>query len=206
MLNAQTTPRERPDKRPNKKQDKRPDSRRQLLLDEAAALFCLKGYEGTSIRDIAAAVGMLPGSIYCHFPSKEELLLAVFEEGVARITEKVRAAINGVEEPWACLEAACAAHLETILDQSVYAKVIVRVQPRDVPGVSGRLVSLRDGYEQLFRRLIDTLPIAPEGDPLIFRMLLLGGMNWTQNWYQSDKISPSEIAGKFVQVLRANKT
>ncbi|MDA0307060.1 MAG: TetR/AcrR family transcriptional regulator [Proteobacteria bacterium] len=192
MLNTQTAPQERQ------------DSRRRLLLDEAAALFCQKGYGGTSIRDIATAVGMLPGSIYYHFPSKEELLFAVYEEGVARITEKVRSAIDGVEGPWACLEAASAAHLETILDQSVYAKVIVRVQPRDVPGVSDRLVSLRDGYEQLFRGLIDALPIAPDGDPLIFRMLLLGGMNWTQNWYQGSKVSPSKIARKFVQLLRSN--
>jgi len=191
MLNAQAA------------QPERQDSRRRLLLDEAAALFCLKGYEGTSIRDIATAVGMLPGSIYCHFPSKEELLFAVYEEGVARITEKVRSAIDESEGPWGCLEAACAAHMETILDQSVYAKVIVRVQPREVPGVSKKLVSLRDGYEQLFRRLIDALPIAPDSDPLIFRMFLLGGMNWAQNWYQDSKVSPSEIARKFVQLLRS---
>jgi len=194
MLNTQTAPLE--------KQDKRPDSRRQLLLDEAAALFCLKGYEGTSIRNIATAVGMLPGSTYCHFSSKEELFFAVYEEGVARITEKVQSAIEGVGDPWACLEAACEAHMETILDQSVYAKVIVRVQPRDVPGVSDRLVSLRDGYEQLFRSLIERLPIAPDGDPLFFRMLLLGGMNWAENWYQDSKSSPGAIAKKFVQLLR----
>ena len=194
MLNAHSAPSEKP--------NKRADSRRRLLLDEAAALFCQKGYEGTSIRNIATAVGMLPGSIYCHFPSKDELFFAVYEEGVARITKRLRSATGGIDDPWACLEAACAAHMETILDQSVYAKVIVRVQPRDVPGISARLVSLRDEYEQLFRSLIGVVPTAPGGDPLIFRMLLLGGMNWAQNWYQDSKIPPGEIAGKFVQLLR----
>ncbi|HSM22357.1 MAG TPA: helix-turn-helix domain-containing protein, partial [Rubrivivax sp.] len=44
------------------------------MLDAAARLFCRQGYDGTSVRDIARAVGMLPGSLYCHFATKEDLL------------------------------------------------------------------------------------------------------------------------------------
>ncbi|MBB4212645.1 TetR family transcriptional regulator [Rhodothalassium salexigens DSM 2132] len=68
-------------------------SRRQALLDAAANLFVAKGYAGTSIRDIAAAVDMLPGSVYYHFASKERLLLAVHREGVAHFTAEVEAAL-----------------------------------------------------------------------------------------------------------------
>ena len=50
------------------------DSRLPKVLDQAAKLFRTQGFEGTSVRDIARAVGMLPGSLYCHFATKEELL------------------------------------------------------------------------------------------------------------------------------------
>src|ERR1700752_2149636 len=59
----------------------RQDNRRVQLLDAAARLFRERGFHATSMRDIAKAVGMLSGSIYYHFNSKEEMLLAVYEEG-----------------------------------------------------------------------------------------------------------------------------
>ena len=93
----------------------RQDSRKRDVLDAAAALFAENGYQGTSMRDIAKAVGMLPGSLYCHFPSKSELLLAVYREGVARIEDQVAAAVAGQSAPWDKLEALAAAHLEMIL-------------------------------------------------------------------------------------------
>jgi len=71
----------------------RSDNRLAQILDEAARLFREKGYAATSMRDIASAVDMLPGSLYYHFAAKEDLLVAVYEEGVRLITEKVRAAI-----------------------------------------------------------------------------------------------------------------
>ena len=54
------------------------DSRLPKVLDEAARLFRTQGFGGTSERDIARAVGMLPGSLYCHFATKEALLTAVY--------------------------------------------------------------------------------------------------------------------------------
>ena len=69
----------------------RSDNRLPLILDVAAKLFREKGYAATSMRDIAAAVGMLPGSIYYHFPAKEDLLVAVYADGVRMISDSVRA-------------------------------------------------------------------------------------------------------------------
>ena len=77
----------------------RSDNRLPLILDEAARLFREKGYAATSMRDIATAVDMLPGSLYYHFAAKEDLLVAVYEQGVRLITEKARAAIAKHAEP-----------------------------------------------------------------------------------------------------------
>ena len=71
------------------------DSRRAQLLEEAARLFGAKGYAHTSMRDIAAAFGILPGSLYHHFASKDALFVAVYAEGVDRIQAAVAAAVAG---------------------------------------------------------------------------------------------------------------
>jgi AcrR family transcriptional regulator len=60
------------------------------LLEAAARVFRQKGYGITTMRDIAAATGMMAGSIYYHYPSKGDLLLAVYAEGVARVSAAVR--------------------------------------------------------------------------------------------------------------------
>ncbi|MBE0613981.1 MAG: TetR family transcriptional regulator [Burkholderiales bacterium] len=181
----------------------RSDSRLPQILDEAARLFREKGYAATSMRDIAAAVDMLPGSLYYHFAAKEDLLVAVYEEGVRLISEKVRAAISRHEEPWQKLEAAAVAHLEALLKTGDYALVVIRVLPQDVPKAAARLVKLRDSYDRLFAELVAALPLPPETDRQSFRLLLLGALNWSQHWFrESGRNSPRSIARSFLRLLR----
>jgi TetR/AcrR family transcriptional regulator, cholesterol catabolism regulator len=179
----------------------RADNRLAPLLDAAAAQFALKGYEAASIRDIVRAVGMLPGSLYYHFANKDELLVAVYAEGVRRIGETVTAAIEHHADPWDRLEAACTAHLESLLDRSAYAKVVIAVQPDGVPSVEDKLVALRDSYERLFVALIDALPLPPRTPRTTLRMLLLGALNWTPTWFRAGSSSPQRIARGYLQLL-----
>lgn len=183
----------------------RVDSRLPQILERSARLFREKGFQGASVRDIAGSVGMLPGSLYCHFDSKEDLLVAVYAEGVRRLGEAMEAALEQAAAagagPWQRLESACAAHLRTLLDGSDFAQVMVRVQPGEAPGAALRLVALRDGYERRFRALIDALPVSARRDHL--RLLLLGALNWVPSWYRSGKDSPSAIARGFIALLRA---
>ncbi len=181
----------------------RADSRMAQILDAAAAQFAAKGYQGASIRDIVRAVGMLPGSLYCHFANKDELLAAVYAEGVRRISGAVTAAAARHTDPWDRLEAACVAHLEALLDRSAYAKVVTSVGPDSVPAQAVTLVSLRDGYEQLFVGLIAALPLPPRTPRAALRLMLLGALNWTPTWYRADGgQSPRRLARAFVQLLR----
>lgn len=179
----------------------RSDNRRTQLLDAAARLLRLHGYHGTSMRDIAAAAGMLSGSIYYHFASKEELLVTVYEEGVRRIAEHVDAALARERDPRRRLEAACVAHLEMLLDRSDYAQVVIRVFPDDAAPVRERLIALRDAYEHRFKALIAELELPPNVHPRYLRLLLLGALNWTQAWYRPNKDSPRTIARRLLQAL-----
>jgi AcrR family transcriptional regulator len=183
------------------------DSRAPQVLDAAARLFCHRGYEGTSVRDIARAVGMLPGSLYCHFATKDDLLAAVYRRGVQQICAAVEAAVRRHEEPWARLEAACVAHLESILREDDYARVVVRVRPADVPAAAASLVRERDRYEALWAGLIAALPLPRRMDRphqrRTLRLMLLGALNWSQNWYRADgAATPRTLARQFVALLR----
>jgi AcrR family transcriptional regulator len=180
----------------------RADNRMPQLLDEAARLFGAQGFHGTSIRDIVRAVDMLPGSIYYHFATKDLLLLAVYAEGVRRISERVEEAVAAKSDPWGRLEAACVAHLEAVLEESEYAQVVIRVRPADVPSATARLNALRDTYERRFAELIEALPVAHGVDRRGLRLLLLGALNWTQTWYRPGRHTPRAIARYFVRLLR----
>jgi AcrR family transcriptional regulator len=186
----------------------RAGSRLPAILDEAARLFAQAGYHDTSIRDIVRATGMLPGSLYCHFASKEDLLVAVYEEGVRRMLDAVSAAIGETDgDPWDRLERACVGHLEGLLQSTPYALVVIRVLPDDVPAERERLVALRDRFEAVFVSLIADLPLGPGADRRSLRLLLLGALNWTQFWYRPSEASPhrdtpAAIARKMLALVR----
>jgi TetR/AcrR family transcriptional regulator, cholesterol catabolism regulator len=180
----------------------RQDNRRQQLLDVAARLFRERGYHVTSMRDIAHEVGMLSGSIYYHFPSKEELLLSVYEEGLRHIAEQVDAAVARQSTPWERLEAGCAAHLEALLELSDYTQVMIRVLPPEGGKVAERLLELRDRYEARFRELIGALELPDSADRRYLRLLLMGGLNWSHVWYHPGGDPPAVIAHRMIDLLR----
>jgi AcrR family transcriptional regulator len=179
------------------------DSRQPQVLDAAARLFRTRGFDGTSMRDIANAVGMQPGSLYCHFETKEALLVAVYVKGVRQISDAVQAVVDRYLDPWDRLEAACIAHLDAILHDDDYAQVVVRVRPADVPVVDRSLVELRNQYEALFTGLIRDLPLSRNTDRRVLRLMLMGALNWSQTWYRpGGRLNPRAIARKFIALLR----
>lgn len=193
-----------PGKLPPKAEARGGESRREALLDAAASMFAAKGYDGTSIRNITGAVGMLPGSIYYHFASKEELLLAVYRKGVAQFEEAIDAALaNSNGEPWQVLEAVCAAHLSILLNGGPYARIVspefVRSFP---PAMLPTLNAERDRYERHFEKLIAALPLDPATDRWLFKVALFGSLNWSQTWYRKGRYTPGDIAAAFIAILQ----
>jgi AcrR family transcriptional regulator len=183
------------------RQAARSTNRLKPLLDAGAREFANQGYSGTTTRAIAAAASMTPGAIYVHFPSKQALLLAVYGEGVRRATEAVDEAIARPADPWTRLEAAIAAHLRVVLDQSDYARVMTQVRPEHVDGVAGELRIMRERYEERFRALVADLGLPDAIDERLFRLLLLGALNWSPVWYKPGHATVEELAAAFVVML-----
>ena len=184
---------------------RRRDSRRGELLDAAAAHFRSAGFAGAVMRDIAAGAGMLAGSIYYYFPSKEDLYLAVYEEGVRRVADAVDEALAALptpdaRDPWQRLERAMAAHLEALLEGGDFAQVVIGDLPADLD--RDALVNLRDDYERRFRALIDDLPAITGDDRRMLRLMVMGALNWSRTWYRQPGDAPRDIAAAFIRLLR----
>lgn len=178
----------------------RADNRRQALVDAAAAAFREHGYHAASMREVAGRVGMLAGSMYYHFRSKDDLLLAVYAEGVQRLCDQVRAGVEGIDDPVERLQAALEAHLDNLLDGSDYGQVVIRVLPKDAPGVEDQLVALRTDYENIFKTLIDELDMTTEKKQYL-RLFLIGASNWAQVWYHKGGDSPRTIARQLMNCV-----
>lgn len=176
---------------------------RETLMAVSARLFARGGFDATSMRDIAGEAGMLAGSMYYHFPSKNDLIAAVYEQGVAEIGGAVDRALAGPQEPWARLEAACVAHLQSLLADRAHAAVMTADLSRLDAKLRRRLVRMRDGYERRFVELVAALPLAPRIDRTIWRLQLLGALNWTPTWYRAGKKSPAAIGLALVASLRS---
>lgn len=179
-----------------------PSGRRMELLAAAAQRFAMRGYAATSMRDIAADAGLLAGSMYHHFASKDEMLFETYKVGVERVIAAHSAAIVGVIEPWARLEAACAAHLECLLADDPLARLLpldLRPLPADL---RRRLVAERDRYERRFVAVVKAVGMAKGGEERLARMMLLGALNWTPTWYRRDGEPPRRIAQTYVRMLR----
>lgn len=179
--------------------------RRDDVLEAAAALFATKGYAATSIRDIAQLVGLMSGSLYYHFASKEEILLEAHAKGVAQVTDAVHNALSCCPDtPWDRIQAACRGHLTALLGPSPFSQVMTPQFPQSFEGpLRDVLLEQRDTYEQIFRRLVSDLALPPDVDAGLFRLSLLGALNWTLTWYRADgDDSPEDIADNIVSIFR----
>jgi TetR/AcrR family transcriptional regulator, cholesterol catabolism regulator len=175
---------------------------REKLLAISARRFAKGGFEATSMRDIAGEAGMLAGSMYYHFPSKNELIAAVYESGVGEIEAAVDAAVARAHTPWTRLEAACTAHLGSLLSDRAHAAVMTADLSRLDPRLRRRLVVMRDRYEKRFVELVAALPLPAATDRSLWRLQLLGALNWTPTWYRPGGKSPAVIAKALVAALR----
>lgn len=175
---------------------------RETLMAVSARLFASGGFEATSMRDIAGEAGMLAGSMYYHFPSKNDLIAAVYAEGVAEIGASVDAALAKARGPWVRLEAACVAHLVALLADSAHSAVMTADLGRLDARLRRRLITMRDGYERRFVELVAALPLPVRTDRSLWRLQLLGALNWTPTWYRPGDKSPATIGRAIVAALR----
>lgn len=181
------------------------ENRRNKLLRAAARLFHEKGYAATTVRDIARAVGLQSGSLFYHFRNKEEILVAVMQNGMRRTSEAAASALEGLSDPAERLRALFRAHLETLLGDLQDDMIVLLYEQRSLPeNARSDLVQLRDEYEQVWHSVIAEAVNAGvvRGSPGTVRRFSLGALNWTVQWYRKDgTLSPTELADEFLNTI-----
>jgi len=156
------------------------------------------------MRDIAAKVGLLAGSVYHYYPAKENLFLAVQKEGFRQIIERVERATGTATDPWTRLELACAEHIHSVvLGDPISRITAIGLFAIHEEALQRRLKRDHDRYEKIFRKLIAELPLVPSVDRSLLRLTLFGAMNWTLVWYGPARKSPAAIAENLIATLRS---
>ena len=184
------------------------EASRRRILDAAAGVFTNKGYVATRLTDIAEAADMRAGSLYYHFESKEQIFEEILDIGMRQIAAAVRRAVE-VLGPDAGhrqrIGAAIEAHLASLLDLNLYSQANIRnfgqipveMQQHNLPV----RIAYGDYWKSLLKTAQDAGAIRADANISVVRMLLLGTMNWTAEWYDPDTGPLEGIAGELHRLL-----
>lgn len=177
--------------------------RRREILDVAARLFAEHGYEGTSVRQISAEVGLGAGALYHHIGSKEDLLADIHEEFVGAIVGELRAIVAADGDPRGALQAA-GRLMTRYLDRYRDHMTAFFSEHRHIRGERFAEVTRRRGeFEALLGELVArAAPGLDDGAVRLSVLGLLGMFNYGHVWYRpGGPCSPQQIADRFIAVF-----
>jgi TetR/AcrR family transcriptional regulator, cholesterol catabolism regulator len=177
----------------------------QRILDVATELFYEKGYHATTMREVAAGVGIKAGSLYNHFPSKEELLVRIAEGVMQDLLAAGNQAVAGVPEPRDRLRALVRAHVVYHAEQRFRAKVADDQLNALEPERRAAVVVVRDSYEQLWRDVLDA-GRATHGwvvpDTAIVTFAITTMCTAVDVWYRENgRLTPSDVADVYEELV-----
>lgn len=184
-------------------------NRREQIIKTAAKLFRERGFERTTVRDLADAVDMHSGSLFFHFRDKEEILQAVLENGMKRAITILDRSLANAHTPNQKLAAICHGHLKAILEEERDTfTVILRDWHILSPRSRNKIIALRDKYEGRVGQVLNEIGESGfvQRDTRLLRLFLLGALNWTVQWYRADgDLTVDQLAEEFLSIIRPIK-
>lgn len=148
---------------------------------------------------------MHSGSPFYHFENKQEMLLAVMEQGLTEGLRRTEAVLAMPLPPEEKLRRLVRSHLGTLLEQgNDFIPVLLYDWRSLTPANRRRVIALKDHYDALWQTLLDELETDGRiaGDAQVARLFFLGAVNWTAQWYRDGgRMSLDDIAEQAVRLL-----
>ena len=178
-------------------------TRRDELTRQAARLFAEQGYHGTSMEDLAVAMGVQKGTLYAHVRSKEDLLSELARAGATAFHH----ALDAIDETLPVVEKlrlALRAHLRVVSQQLDIATVFVR-EWRYLEGERrDEFLAERRRYEEriraLFRDGVEQSELRTDLDVGVAALVFLSAANWAYTWLQPGRDTDA-LADRFFDLL-----
>lgn len=172
-------------------------NRRQALIRASARLFREKGFEATTVRDIAGAVGMRSGSPFYHFSNKQEILKAVMEEGLRQGLDRTEEALRSARTPQERFRAMVRTHYGILHDEGSEFIAVLLYDWRSLPDEHKQdIIAVKDRYDLLWQASLQEMLAlgligansgegkATAEDVKTARLMIMGAINFTVTWYK----------------------
>jgi len=161
------------------------DRRLAEILNHATEVFCKKGYEGASMRDLSRASGMSLAGLYYYFESKERLLYLIQKHTFGTIVQRLKVRLEGVPDPEERVRVFILNHLEYFLANQAAMKVLSHEDEVLKNGFGAEVAAIKREYYRICVGLLDELKPA-RGLQFTTRLAVLslfGMMNWIYTWH-----------------------
>ncbi|WP_141589872.1 TetR/AcrR family transcriptional regulator [Myxococcus sp. AB056] len=187
---------------------RKPDEgeRYRAILETAARLICDRGYEGTSMQEIAAACRMTKAGLYHHIQNKEQLLFAIMNYGMDLFEEQVLSRVQDIANPVERLRA-CMRHNILLVTRGWSKEVIIILHEHaTLTGETRAFIDARkkkyvDFLEEAFSQASQQGLIRPV-DPTVGAFSFLGMVLWIYKWFKPDgRLTDEQIADGMVGML-----
>ncbi|HEX4783770.1 MAG TPA: TetR/AcrR family transcriptional regulator [Candidatus Sulfotelmatobacter sp.] len=161
------------------------DRRLAEILTHATEVFCKKGYEGASMRDLSRESGMSLAGLYYYFESKERLLYLIQKHTFSTIVQRLKTRLEGVSDAEERVRIFILNHLEYFLANQAAMKVLSHEAEALKNGFASEVAAIKREYYRICVDLLDDLK-SERGLQFSTRLAVLslfGMMNWIYTWH-----------------------
>jgi AcrR family transcriptional regulator len=161
------------------------DQRLAEILVHATEVFCRKGYEGASMRDLSRESGMSLAGLYYYFESKERLLYLIQKHTFTTIVQRLKARLQGVTDAEERIRIFILNHLEYFLANQAAMKVLSHEAEALKNGFASEVAAIKREYYRICVGLLDQLKTdrGLQFSTRIAVLSLFGMMNWIYTWH-----------------------
>ena len=161
------------------------DRRLAEILAHATDVFCKKGYEGASMRDLSRASGMSLAGLYYYFESKERLLFLIQKHTFTTVVRRLKERLQGVSDPEQQIRIFILNHLEYFLANPAAMKVLSHEAEALKDGFAAEVAAIKREYYKICVGLLDELKRESklEFSTRVAVLSLFGMMNWIYTWH-----------------------